>query len=70
MPFVKTSCIFLVIPKLSNLSFPIKTVQLGREVLDEAAKIVKIGVTTDEIDRVVHQVCLRTEKYLSLNVAD
>ena len=30
--------------------------QLGREVLDEAAKVVKVGVTADEIDRVVHQV--------------
>lgn len=30
--------------------------QLGREVLDEAAKVVRIGVTTDEIDNVVHKV--------------
>jgi len=30
--------------------------QLGREVLDEAAKAVAVGVTTDEIDRLVHEV--------------
>ena len=31
--------------------------QLGREVLDEAAKAIEVGVTTDEIDAIVHQVC-------------
>lgn len=29
--------------------------KLGREVLDEAAKAIAIGVTTDEVDRVVHE---------------
>jgi len=29
--------------------------QLGREVLDEAAKAVAVGVSTDEIDRIVHE---------------
>jgi methionine aminopeptidase len=33
--------------------------QLGREILDEAAKIVAVGVTCDEIDRVVHEVSSR-----------
>jgi methionyl aminopeptidase len=28
--------------------------RLGREVLDEAARVIAPGVTTDEIDRVVH----------------
>lgn len=32
--------------------------KLGREVLDEAAKAVAIGVTADEIDRIVHEVSL------------
>ena len=32
--------------------------QLGREVLEEGAKAVKVGVTTDEIDRVVHEACM------------
>lgn len=30
---------------------------LGRQALDAAARIIKPGVTTDEIDRVVHEVC-------------
>lgn len=30
--------------------------QFGREVLDEAAKVIAVGVTTEEIDRVVHEV--------------
>ena len=30
--------------------------QLGREVLDLALKAVKPGVTTDELDRIVHEV--------------
>lgn len=30
--------------------------QLGREVLDIAAHTAKVGVTTDEVDRVVHEV--------------
>jgi methionyl aminopeptidase len=38
------------------LSYYKTNLQLGREVLDEAAKVVKVGVTTDEIDRVVHEV--------------
>ena len=28
--------------------------QIGREVLDAAARVIQPGVTTDEIDRVVH----------------
>ena len=30
--------------------------QLGREVLDIAARTVGVGVTTEEVDRVVHEV--------------
>ena len=30
----------------------------GREVLDEAHRMVKAGATTDEIDRVVHDACI------------
>lgn len=29
--------------------------QVGREILDIAARAVKPGVTTDEIDRIVHE---------------
>jgi methionyl aminopeptidase len=39
--------------------------QLGREVLDAAASVIKVGVTTDEIDRVVHEACIQRECYPS-----
>ncbi|XP_054258319.1 methionine aminopeptidase 1-like [Macrosteles quadrilineatus] len=39
--------------------------KLGREVLDEAAKIVDVGVTTDEIDRIVHEACIERDCYPS-----
>ena len=32
--------------------------RLGREVLDEAARVCDVGVTTDEIDRAVHEACI------------
>lgn len=39
--------------------------QLGREVLDEAACVMAVGVTADEIDRVVHEACVDRECYPS-----
>ncbi|KAJ1372447.1 Methionine aminopeptidase 1 [Parelaphostrongylus tenuis] len=39
--------------------------RLGREVLDEAAKACAPGVTTDEIDRVVHEACIERDCYPS-----
>nr|XP_022903804.1 methionine aminopeptidase 1 isoform X1 [Onthophagus taurus] len=39
--------------------------KLGREVLDEAARVCDVGVTTDEIDRVVHEACLERDCYPS-----
>lgn len=39
--------------------------RLGREVLNEAAKACAPGVTTDEIDRVVHEACIERECYPS-----
>lgn len=39
--------------------------RLGREVLDEAAKAIEVGVTTDEIDRVVHEACIERDCYPS-----
>ena len=30
--------------------------QLAREVMDTAAKNIRVGITTDELDRVVHEV--------------
>jgi len=39
--------------------------RLGREVLDEAAKAIDVGVTTDEIDRIVHEASIDRECYPS-----
>ena len=39
--------------------------RLGREVLDEGLKAIKVGVTTDEIDRVVHDAAVERMCYPS-----
>ncbi|CAJ0933260.1 unnamed protein product, partial [Mesorhabditis belari] len=39
--------------------------RLGREVLNEAAKAIAPGVTTDEVDRVVHEACIERDCYPS-----
>ncbi|XP_074608474.1 methionine aminopeptidase 1-like isoform X1 [Acropora palmata] len=39
--------------------------RLAREVMDTAAKNVKVGVTTDELDRIVHEACLERNCYPS-----
>ena len=39
--------------------------RLGREVLDLAGKMIRPGVTTDEIDRVVHEACVERKCYPS-----
>ncbi|EZA51002.1 hypothetical protein DMN91_008672 [Ooceraea biroi] len=39
--------------------------KLGREVLDEAAKACDVGVTTAEIDRIVHEACIERDCYPS-----
>lgn len=39
--------------------------RLGREVLDEAARVCDVGVTTDEIDRIVHEACIERDCYPS-----
>lgn len=38
---------------------------LGREVLDAASAAIKVGVTTDDIDRVVHKACMERGCYPS-----
>lgn len=38
---------------------------MGREVLDTAAKGLRPGVTTDEIDRIVHEACIERDCYPS-----
>ncbi|EDV25612.1 uncharacterized protein TRIADDRAFT_55901 [Trichoplax adhaerens] len=42
-----------------------KSARLGREVLEEGFKASKPGVTTDEIDRVVHEACIERDCYPS-----
>uniref|UniRef100_A0A7S0ZCV3 Methionine aminopeptidase n=1 Tax=Timspurckia oligopyrenoides TaxID=708627 RepID=A0A7S0ZCV3_9RHOD len=42
-----------------------KVCRLAREVLDEAASVVKVGVTTDEIDKIVHEACIARDSYPS-----
>lgn len=39
--------------------------RLAREVMDTAAKNVRVGVTTDELDRIVHEACLERNCYPS-----
>ena len=39
--------------------------RMGREVLDLAGKACRVGVTTDEIDRVVHEACMERSCYPS-----
>lgn len=39
--------------------------KLGREVLNEAAKAAAVGVTTDEIDRIVHEAAIERDCYPS-----
>ncbi|RKP08717.1 peptidase M24, structural domain-containing protein [Thamnocephalis sphaerospora] len=42
-----------------------KVCRLAREVLDEGARAIKVGVTTDEIDRVVHEATIARDAYPS-----
>jgi len=39
--------------------------RLSREVLDEGAAAIAVGVTTDEIDRIVHEACMERDCYPS-----
>ncbi|KAJ1921327.1 Methionine aminopeptidase 1 [Mycoemilia scoparia] len=42
-----------------------KVCRLAREVLDEAARALKPGITTDEIDQIVHDACIVRDSYPS-----
>jgi len=42
-----------------------KACRLAREVLDIAGRAVCVGVTTDDIDRIVHEACIARESYPS-----
>jgi methionyl aminopeptidase len=39
--------------------------RMGREVLDVAGKALRPGVSTDEIDRIVHEACMERDCYPS-----
>ncbi|KAJ1968067.1 Methionine aminopeptidase 1 [Dimargaris xerosporica] len=39
--------------------------KMGREVLDAGARAIRVGVTTDEIDAVIHQACIERNAYPS-----
>jgi methionyl aminopeptidase len=39
--------------------------KIGRKILDIAHKAIKIGIRTDEIDRIVHEACIEYEVYPS-----
>lgn len=39
--------------------------QIGREVLDLGAQAIKAGVTTDEIDRIIHEAIISHDAYPS-----
>ncbi|TGZ67433.1 hypothetical protein CRM22_004810 [Opisthorchis felineus] len=41
------------------------TCKLAREVLEEGVNAVQVGVTTDEIDRIVHEACIERDCYPS-----
>ncbi|CAF0953729.1 unnamed protein product [Adineta ricciae] len=41
------------------------TCRIGRIVLDEAARSLRVGMTTEEIDRIVHECCVENECYPS-----
>mmetsp|Transcript_12315 Transcript_12315/g.22363 ORF Transcript_12315/g.22363 Transcript_12315/m.22363 type:complete len:390 (-) Transcript_12315:129-1298(-) len=42
-----------------------KCCKLGREVLDIAGRAVRVGITTDEIDKIVHDACMERNCYPS-----
>ena len=46
----------------SNLRY---ATAMGREVLDAGSKALRVGVTTDEIDRVIHEACMERDCYPS-----
>ncbi|RKP14121.1 peptidase M24, structural domain-containing protein [Piptocephalis cylindrospora] len=42
-----------------------KVGRLAREVLDIGARAIRVGITTDEIDRIIHEACIERDAYPS-----
>lgn len=61
---VKGSNIIPVVPA-ADLDTVRRANQLGREVLDIAARALRPGITTDEIDKIVHAACMERGIYPS-----
>lgn len=59
---VKEAC---KVKRSSESSMYLITKQITREVLDIAAKAVRVGITTDEIDRIVHEATIERGAYPS-----
>jgi hypothetical protein len=59
---VKKAC---KVKRGSVYSIYLITKQITREVLDIAAKAVRVGITTDEIDRIVHEATIERGAYPS-----
>jgi len=63
LPFISSTIIFFQSPdELDDLRY---ACQMGREVLDIAGNAVRVGITTDEIDRIVHEACIERGCYPS-----
>ena len=56
--FSLSLCLFTALPF-------IRAAQVGREVLDMAARLVRPGITTEEIDAAVHELTLELGAYPS-----
>jgi methionyl aminopeptidase len=64
-PYVKRNNITILDDK--GIAAMRKVCRLSREVLDIAAAALKPGVTTDEIDAIVHQACIDRKVGISAN---
>ena len=54
-----------LLPCRIGLTFCHFALQLAREVLDIAAAAIRPGITTDAIDAIVHEECIKRDAYPS-----
>lgn len=62
--FNRTSTSFRILDE-NGIEGMRKVCRLGREVLDIAVRAAKVGVTTEEIDMIVHEACIERDSYPS-----